>query len=146
VDVRLTLSLPREVTSIPLARRVLARSLEVLGVTADCRSDIEIAVAEACTNVLKHVQAGDDYGVTVDVGDTVCTIEVVDAGGGFRPDELEDAGSDSDEGGRGITLMRALVDDVRFEQRPERGMAVRLEKQLAWEDNAPAARLIGPPG
>ena len=54
-----------------------------LGVEADCVSDIEIALTEACTNVLDHVGADDEYDVTLQVRDDLCVIEVIDTGHGF---------------------------------------------------------------
>ena len=47
----------------------------------------------------------------------------------------------SAEDGRGIQLMRALVDEVTFTSRPQVGTVVHLEKQLTWVDGAVIQRL-----
>jgi serine/threonine-protein kinase RsbW len=45
------------------------------------------------------------------------------------------------ESGRGIKIMRALVDDVTFDTAPEQGTIVYLEKRLTWQDEALLRRL-----
>ncbi|HEX6472998.1 MAG TPA: ATP-binding protein [Streptosporangiaceae bacterium] len=45
------------------------------------------------------------------------------------------------ESGRGIKIMRALVDDVTFDIAPEQGTIVYLEKRLTWRDEALLRRL-----
>ncbi len=47
------------------------------------------------------------------------------------------------EQGRGIFLMRALMDHVQFHrvEGPHRGTRVHLEKMLDWEESAPGAQL-----
>ena len=46
------------------------------------------------------------------------------------------------ESGRGIQLMRALVDRVAFESRPEAGMIVHLEKRLEFTPDSPMRPLL----
>jgi serine/threonine-protein kinase RsbW len=60
VEVAFRLALPRDELSIPVVRRILDRSMEVLGVEPEDRSDITLAITDCCTNVLDHAQAGDD--------------------------------------------------------------------------------------
>ena len=62
---------------------------------------------------------------------TLCVIEVIDRGGGFDGSTkgLADAEPRAEDG-RGIQLMRALVDKVTFTSRPQVGTVVHLEKQL----------------
>lgn len=142
MELTLSLSLPRDALSIPLVRRVLRRSMQVLGVEEQCGHDIETAVTEACTNVLDHTMEGDAYSVTCTVDDDLCVIQVVDTGHGFDAELLGIGDAEQTaEQGRGIQLIRALTDRVRFENRPERGTIVHLEKTLEWSDGAPARRL-----
>src|SRR4051794_31793715 len=117
--------------------------MRTLGVAEECLTDIELALTEACTNVLDHATAGDEYEVVAGLDDSACIIEVVDTGRGFDADHLGHAEADpSAEEGRGIHLIRALVDRVHFKSRPEAGMIVRLEKQLVYEDGSPLQRLV----
>src|SRR4051794_824885 len=135
--------LPRDSLSVPVARRVLNASMRTLGVAEDCLTDIEIALTEACTNVLDHAADGDEYAAAAGADARCCVIEVVDTGRGFDADRLDQAEADpSAEEGRGIQLIRALVDRVHFRSRPERGMIVHLEKQLEFVDGSPLQRLV----
>ena len=142
MELKLTLALPRDEYSVPVARRVLARSLDVLGVDEAVVADIELALTEACTNVLDHAADTDEYEVSAGIDGTVCVIEVIDRGAGFDSSTqgLVDA-EPSAEDGRGIQLMRALVDKVTFTSRPLVGTVVHLEKQLTWNDGAVIERL-----
>ncbi|EFC82100.1 ATP-binding protein [Parafrankia sp. EUN1f] len=172
MEIKLGLSLPRDEISIPIVRRICAQALTVLGVSPDCTADVELALTEACANVLAHATADDDYEVRVGVDNGLAVIEVVDHGGGFdvakalegggaaSPNGDGPAGSDGDgdgsvgdgdgptehlsEGGRGILLMRALMDRVRFDavEGPHQGTRVHLEKVLTWNDRSPGAQLI----
>ena len=138
MEIKLTLALPRDELSVPVARRVLSQALEVLGVEPDDVSDIGVALTEACTNVLDHAADTDEYEVSSGIDGSVCVIEVVDRGGGdFDGTDLGlDDAHEGAEGGRGIQLMRALVDTVRFESRPQVGTVVHLQKQLRFQDSS----------
>ncbi len=144
MEIRLTLALPRDELSIPVVRRVLVSAMSVLGVNADCIDDVAVAVTEACTNVLQHAaDDGVEYEVSVGIDHHLCVIEVFDRGSGFDSSGAGDATADlSSEQGRGIHLMRQMVDRVSFGSRlPEQGTIVHLEKQLYWPEGAPITRL-----
>jgi serine/threonine-protein kinase RsbW len=142
VEIKFTLQLPRDALSVPVVRRVLNSSMRTLGVDDDCLTDIEIALTEACTNVLDHAAQGDEYEVVAGLNDSTCVIEVIDTGRGFDADKLGHAEADpSAEEGRGIQLIRALVDRVHFRSRPEDGTIVHLEKELHFLDGSPLQRL-----
>jgi serine/threonine-protein kinase RsbW len=143
VEIKFTLQLPRDALSVPVVRRVLNSSMRTLGVAEDCLTDIELALTEACTNVLDHATAGDEYEVVAGLDDAACVIEVIDTGRGFDADHLGHAEADpSAEEGRGIQLIRTLVDRVHFRSRPARGMIVHLEKQLDFVAGSPLQRLM----
>jgi serine/threonine-protein kinase RsbW len=142
VQIKLSLSLPSDELSVPVARRVCVQAMRALGVTESCAHDLEVALAEACSNVLKHAQRGDEYEVSAGIDHERCVLEVVDTGHGFDSEDLGRADADAEaERGRGIQLMRALVDAVRFESRHESGTIVHMEKALEWHDAAPVKRL-----
>lgn len=146
MEITLGLVLPREELSIPIARHICRDALNEVGVAPDCTSDIEIALTEACTNVLEHSGPGDEYRVDVTVNGDLCVIRVVDTGHGFDSGTLADMSDDlAAEGGRGVGLMRALVDRIEFISKPEAGTVVHLEKTLHLDDNGPGARLMRNP-
>jgi serine/threonine-protein kinase RsbW len=148
MEVKVVLSLPRDEISIPVVRRICARALDVLGVRPDCIDDVEVALAEACGNVLRHAQDDDEYEVSAGIEDRIAVIEVLDAGSGFDFARAVEAAADAygdptAEQGRGLMIMRALMDDVHFTSIDNRGRGTRvhLEKQLEWDPGAPIERL-----
>jgi anti-sigma regulatory factor (Ser/Thr protein kinase) len=59
VEFKVVLSLPRDAASVPLSRQVLDGCLETLGVADDTRTDIALALSEACANVIVHAGSGE---------------------------------------------------------------------------------------
>ena len=47
------------------------------------------------------------------------------------------------ESGRGLQIMRAMVDDVTLQSGPGRGTVVSMRKQVSWRQDAPLAGLSG---
>jgi serine/threonine-protein kinase RsbW len=133
---KFSLDLPRETLSIPVIRRILGDTLRGLGVSEACVGDILVAISEACTNVVQHADSTTRYEVTVAVEGGQCVLKVVDRGHGFSDKLVENVHPDS-ESGRGIKIMRALVDDVSFDSRPESGTVVHLQKRLSWQEESP---------
>jgi serine/threonine-protein kinase RsbW len=142
VEIKFTLQLPRDALSVPVVRRVLATSMGTLGVEPDCIADIEVALTEACTNVLDHAAGDDEYEIVAGIDDNVCSILVVDTGRGFDAAHLGHAEADATaEEGRGIQLIRAMVDRVDFRSKPDDGTVVHLEKKLAFREGSPIQQL-----
>jgi serine/threonine-protein kinase RsbW len=133
----LTVSLPHEGRSVPVARHIVRAAMADLGVTPTCVHDVEVALSEACTNVLQHADASDEYEVRLLVDDDRCVLRVVDVGdrpGRLRLDIPIDPPGGEIERGRGLLLMHALVDRVGFAELEERGTVVSLEKRLDYTD------------
>ena len=142
MEIKLTLALPRDELSVPVVRRVLKSALDALGIVPEVVHDIELALTEACTNVLDHSVDADEYEVSAGIDGSLCVIEVVDRGEGFDSGSKGHALAAGDaEEGRGIQLMRSLVDSLEFEVRPRVGNVVRMEKQLDFPEGSPIALL-----
>jgi serine/threonine-protein kinase RsbW len=143
LQVKFTLVLPRDVETVPVARRLCRAALKDLGISRACLVDVTLAVTEACANVIEHSSDVDDeYEVTVSIHDDQCEIQVTDTGRGFDHESLTGEMSDtSAERGRGIALMHALVDNVSFDSKPQAGTVVHLVKTLELEENSPLRRL-----
>jgi serine/threonine-protein kinase RsbW len=137
MEITLALNLPRDEQSVPVARRIVDTSMRAVGVEGGCVDDVTLALTEACTNVLKHSGPGDEYEVRVKLCDSLCSIEVADIGRGFDFSTLEEGDASMEaERGRGVQLMRMLVDRVRFQSKPQAGSVVHLEKTLAYTDGS----------
>jgi serine/threonine-protein kinase RsbW len=135
----LDLVLPREAATVPLVRHLLKHSLVELGVVRGCIDDVELAISEACANVVEHATGDDEYRIGVDIGPERCEIRVIDAGRGFDHTSMDTAMPAGDtEGGRGLLLMQSLVDRLDFESEPDRGTVLHLVKALTFD--RPATR------
>ena len=120
--------LPPQMWTLAESRRFVGELLARAAVSPAIQDVLAVAVTEACSNVVRHAPDGGAYRLTVDVNDDRCLIEVRDGGPGFDPDVTRNTSRDRD-GGRGLFLMRALVDDLRFEQR-QPGVTVTMIKNL----------------
>lgn len=93
---------------------------------------VKLALEESLNNAIRHGN-GSDPGKRIklefDVNSERVTITVTDEGAGFCPDCVPDPRADENlekPSGRGIMLIRAYMDDVRFN---ERGNQVHMVKQ-----------------
>ncbi|HEX2700772.1 MAG TPA: ATP-binding protein [Acidimicrobiales bacterium] len=145
MEIDIALCLPREAETVGIVRDVAVISLVRLGVTRACAEDIRLALSEACTNVVDHSDADDEYEVRLQVDGKRCEVRVIDTGRGFDATSLgaDPVRSDSPRG-RGIGLMHALVDAINFTSEPEAGTIVHLVKTLEVEPGSPLDRLTSP--
>jgi serine/threonine-protein kinase RsbW len=145
LGIDLELTLPSDTTTVPLVRHILQYTLTEFGVQAECVGDVLLAVTEACANVVEHADADDDeYRITVAVDERTCEIRVIDTGHGFDQTLAAGYPAADAERGRGLHLMRSLMDSLTFHSEPERGTVVHLTKALRF-DVAPL-RAARPPG
>lgn len=132
-----SLCLPRDAESVPIARHLTRRALDDFGVTSGCGDAIELAVSEACANVLDHSGAEDTYELDVVINGASCTVQVADTGLGFDASRVRPGyPSDDAERGRGLELIRLLVDRLHLDSAPDEGTVVILEKNLEFEPNS----------
>src|SRR3954451_1010071 len=142
MKIEIALCLPRDAKTVALVRSVAMGSLAQLGVAPDCVDDIRLALSEACSNVIQHAEGEEDYEVILSVEDDECSISVIDTGASIDADTLEREMPDvASPDGRGVALMTALVDHVKFVNRPEAGMVVHLVKRLVLDPQGPMALL-----
>jgi serine/threonine-protein kinase RsbW len=126
------LNLPREVDSVPAVRRLLRCALSALHVDRQSGADLEIALTEACANVVNHAAGADRFEVRLDVAEDRCAIDVLDNGAGFDPKIATDVSPAADsERGRGLFLIKALSENVRLQSTPRTGSLIHFEKSFA---------------
>jgi len=93
---------------------------------------IKLAVEEALNNAIKHGNKFDGskkIDLSFDVGPDQAVVTITDQGEGFDPLGLADPTSDENlekPTGRGVMLMRAYMDEVRFN---DKGNQVQLVKK-----------------
>lgn len=104
---------------------------ETLGLSQDQTDNLAIAVTEAVGNAIVHGnKKNPDKTVTVvfKLDPDQVEVAVSDQGGGFDPRQIDDPLDPANlfkENGRGIFILKALMDDVRFEFSPK-GTTIRM--------------------
>jgi serine/threonine-protein kinase RsbW len=117
-------TLARDSRYVSVARGVLSSLLDGLPAPPEVVDDLQMALSEACANVVRHAEGSEASQVDLEVDDERCLVQVSDRGPGFLPRSGDfTLGNTDDEGGRGLALIRALTDDLWFE-RVDRGMRV----------------------
>jgi anti-sigma regulatory factor (Ser/Thr protein kinase) len=126
---RLNLVLNAGPDSVPRARHGLRRWLEqtVPAIDRVTRSDLELVLTEACTNVVRHAYESplSSYTACAALDHDTIALEIRDSGCWRRPGNAE--------GGHGIPLMRELSDVLEIDS-TESGTTVRMRVQLAPAD------------
>ena len=103
---------------------------------------LELAVDEACANVMEHAYDADDtkeVSIRAIVDDASVQIEVIDSGKGFDPAaveqlKLEELVSAKRTGGLGMRLMKSFMDEVHYEMKT--GVKNEL-KMVKWLHKTP---------
>ncbi|TDB97099.1 ATP-binding protein [Nonomuraea longispora] len=120
-----------------MVRRVLGDALRSLNVSETCIADMLLAVSEACSNAVRHGGPANRYEVTASIGCGHCDVRVADSGAGVPSMPAHFPPPDT-ENGRGLLIMRSVVDEISFGTEPGRGTTVHLRKTLAWDEGAKA--------
>jgi len=129
VSAAASLVLPRERNTVPAARALAEQAMRDAGIPQTIIGELTIAISEACNNVVCHA-GGDEYRVEVLADAGCCTIVVRDHGAGFElPDDVSMPPLDA-EGGRGLALMRALVDDLDVSRPGGGGTVVTMVRRV----------------
>jgi serine phosphatase RsbU (regulator of sigma subunit)/anti-sigma regulatory factor (Ser/Thr protein kinase) len=120
----LEITLPARANVLAGMRRTLARWLRAAGANEDEQFDITLSASEAAANAIEHAYGGNESTFTVaceQEADRI-TVTVRDLG---RWRTARPPG-----GGRGLPIMRELVDEVEI-TRGDEGTAVKLTKRIS---------------
>ncbi|MDQ3254248.1 MAG: ATP-binding protein, partial [Acidobacteriota bacterium] len=121
-----TLHVPSSTENLALIREFVTSVGTQAGLDQSDIGKLELAVDEACANVIEHAYGHDtskEVIVRATLDDETLCIDVEDTGHGFdpnsvQPEELERLISKRKTGGLGMRLMKSLVDEVRYEFEP----------------------------
>jgi serine/threonine-protein kinase RsbW len=115
-------TLPSEVTAISTFVDKLMLLIKKCRFVPECETDVEIALREALANAIIHGNHEDPrkhVHVSCRCGPDEVSITVRDEGQGFDIDKVPDPTAPENIGsvhGRGIYMIKTLMDEVRFEQ------------------------------
>jgi len=142
LEFKVVLFMPRDAASVPITRQVLDSCLQTLGVTDDTRTDIALALSEACANVVLHAEVEQEYEVMARAAGGRCVIEVANGGDGTVPVVPPSDLPLTAEAGRGLRIIDAVTDNLRLTGNGRAGTTVHFEKELDWVPGAPGEHLI----
>jgi len=139
------LRIPSRTENLEIIREFVSKIARNAGFSEEDVGKIQLAVDEACTNVVKHAYDGDtqkpiDVAVRLDYDRL--TIVVTDEGKGFDPKavEISDIAEYLAElrvGGLGIYLIRSLMDEVEYSIQPGVRNQVRMVKYFGGSPERP---------
>ena len=132
----LRLVIPSEPKRIAEADEFVESALRERGVSETLISDLAIAATEMVNNAIIHGNKKDaSKNVTISMAFTAQEVEirVEDEGNGFNPDTVPDPLAEENllrEVGRGIFIVRSLMDNLQYERTGHGGMAVIMRKSF----------------
>lgn len=121
---------PEYVGTIRLAVSSLANCV---GFDIEAVEDIKVAVSEACTNVVCHGKFNRDecYEVACEIGEERIIISIIDRAGGYDMSQYQrPVMDDLKEGGLGIFIIKALMDEVDIFSELGMGTSIKMVKYL----------------
>jgi serine/threonine-protein kinase RsbW len=129
--------------NVPVAAQWVAAAARRAGFDDRAVYQIELAVDEACANVVEHayrdMEAG-DMKVSYTVVEQGLVVRVREWGRGFEPDAVDvpDVTAPLEErglGGLGLFIVRRVMDDVQFSFDPEAGNELVMVKRFGGEEH-----------
>ncbi|KIH97152.1 hypothetical protein LP52_20755 [Streptomonospora alba] len=130
MDVKFSIALPRQAYTVAVVREFLGEALRSTGVCADCRFPILLAASEACANAVDHGAPSCGYQVTIRVHTDTCDLEVAHKGPGFNPSRVPLPDIEA-ESGRGLLLMRQVMEDVSVSADPDGSTRLHMAKRFS---------------
>ena len=114
--------------NLDVIRNFVVRIAREMGFSDEQVYDIEVAVDEAASNVIKHAYSHRNSGkrpldIKVKKNKKFIEITITDKGKGFNPDEVKEPQIEEylkkmKRGGLGLYLIKQLMDDVAFRIKP----------------------------
>jgi len=137
VEELVKLDIPARPEYVVLGRLALSGLLRSRGFSDDAVADLKLALTEACSNSVRHAYDHDDGQVHIafTLHDDRVIIQIRDEGAGFHEDDADcpDCRAVPEitlgEGGMGISIIRAVVDEFSLEWPPEGGTMLVLTKR-----------------
>jgi anti-sigma regulatory factor (Ser/Thr protein kinase) len=133
-----TLQVPSSTENLAMIRDFVTSIGEQAGLDPGDVAKLELAVDEACANVIEHAYSRDitkEVSVRATLDADSVEIDVIDTGQSFDPAAIEQKDLDRliterKSGGLGMRLMKTLMDEVHYEMIPGKKNELRMIKRL----------------
>ena len=137
VEKTVKMELPSSTDYISLVRQFVGGIAQKAGFTEIDIEKIELALDEACSNVLQHAykfESNNRYAIEISVKNAKLDIVITDQGDSFTFEEavvpdIEQHVSELKVGGLGIFIMQQMMDDVKYEP-SNNGNILRMAKYI----------------
>jgi serine/threonine-protein kinase RsbW len=129
----LKISVPGNARYVSTVRLAVSSMANQAGFDIEAIEDIKVAVSEACTNIITHGDIGElAYNVTCAIDTDKLEIAVEDDGVGYDIEKYKEPNlNEPKEGGLGVFIIRALMDDVVVNSKRGSGTSIRMTKYLS---------------
>ncbi|MBN2009937.1 ATP-binding protein [candidate division KSB1 bacterium] len=132
------LKIPSQTDNLEVIREFISNLARKAGFQNDDVDKIELAVDEACSNVIKHAYKKTDKKpiiISVEIEKNKFTVSVTDHGKGFdinkiKTPDMKEYLAQMRVGGLGIYLIKSLMDEVDFTIEPGVKNQVKLVKYV----------------
>jgi len=137
MDTSQTFTFPGRFESLAAIGEFVIRAAEAAGLSARAVYAVQMAVDEACSNIIEHAYGGKKRGTiecTCCINDDELTVILRDHGRPFDPTsvpepDLHASLEDRNGGGLGLYFMRQLMDKVHLESTPDSGNVLTMVKR-----------------
>jgi serine/threonine-protein kinase RsbW len=137
MDTPKTVTFPARFDSLAVIGELVTRAAEAAGLDARAVYAVQLAVDEACANIVEHAYGGEGRGdieCTCIVNKNGLTVILRDYGRPFDPTSIPEPDlcaslEDREIGGLGLYCIRQLMDKVRFEFTPDSGNVLTMVKR-----------------
>lgn len=141
IERKFTLKVPSSTENLALIREFVTTVGNQAGLDESGVAQLELAVDEACANVIEHAYGHDitkEVVVRVIFDNEALRIAVIDEGLGFDPnkapqDTVEQLIHKRKSGGLGIRLIKTLMDEVSYEIVPGQKNELHMTKKIRKE-------------
>ncbi|MBA3440711.1 MAG: ATP-binding protein [Pyrinomonadaceae bacterium] len=138
IERKFTLHVPSSTQNLAIIREFVNSIGVQAGLDEMDISKVELAVDEACANVIEHAYSHDlskDVTIRATFDDAALHIDVEDTGRGFDPSsiqqaELERLVAERKSGGLGMRLIKSVMDEVRYEFEPGQKNVLHMMKRI----------------
>ena len=138
IEKKFTLHVPSSTENLALIREFVSSIGTQSGLDSSEVAQLELAVDEACANVIEHAYGHDmtkEVIVRATFDDETLRIDVEDTGRGFdpasvQPEELERLIHERKSGGLGMRLMKTIMDEVHYDIEPGKKNELHMLKRI----------------
>ncbi len=135
---RFGIQVPSSTVNLVMIREFINRIAQQSGLDEKSLGQLELAVDEACANVIEHAYGHDltkEVMVRVAFTEDEVRVSVIDTGQSFDPTgvkslEVEELVEKRRTGGLGIRLIKTLMDEVRYDLEPGKKNELHMIKRL----------------